>query len=52
MQECNLETLKDLVSIASFDTNDNTKIIEYLTKKFKKAKELLKLKSQTHQNTA
>lgn len=40
----NLETLEDLVSIPSFDTNDNTQIIEYLIKKFNKAKEIIKIK--------
>lgn len=39
-----METLKELVSIGSYDTNDNTKIISYLTKKFSAAKEIIKIK--------
>ena len=40
----NLQTIKDLVSIASFDTTNNTRIIEYLIKRFDKAKEIIKIK--------
>ncbi len=39
-----METLKELVSIGSYDTSDNTKIIDYLTKKFNAAKEIIKIK--------
>ena len=44
-----LKTIKDLIALASYNTNDNTKIIDYLVQRFSPfSKEIIKVKNPTN----